>query len=63
MAALDRLAEGCYYVAASALDPNFPIECQLAFEAALVVLANVFTFDKSDEQTFVKGLADHPSDP
>lgn len=36
------------------LDPAFPIERQLAIDAAPVVLVNVFTLDKADEQTFLK---------
>jgi heme-degrading monooxygenase HmoA len=36
------------------LDPNFPIERQLGVEAAPVVLVNVFTLDKADEQTFLQ---------
>ena len=36
------------------LDPDFPIERQLAIEAASVVLVNVFTLDKADEQTFLQ---------
>ncbi len=35
------------------LDPAFPIERQLAVEAAPVVPANVFTLDKEDEQSFL----------
>jgi heme-degrading monooxygenase HmoA len=34
------------------LDPSFPIERQLATDAAPVVLVNVFTLDKADEQIF-----------
>ena len=36
------------------LDPSFPIERQIAIEAGPVVLVNVFTLDKADEQTFLK---------
>ncbi len=36
------------------LDPAFPIERQLVIDAAPVVLVNVFTLDKSDEQNFLK---------
>jgi heme-degrading monooxygenase HmoA len=36
------------------LDPNFPIERQLALDATSVVLVNVFTLDKADEQTFLQ---------
>src|SRR5882724_626023 len=37
-----------------ALDPAFPIERQLAVAASPVVLVNVFTLDKADEQTFLE---------
>ena len=40
------------------LDPAFPIERQLAVDADVVVLANVFTLDKADEQTFLKAWQD-----
>ena len=40
------------------LDPAFPIERQLAVDAAAVVLVNVFTLDKSDEHTFLKAWQD-----
>jgi heme-degrading monooxygenase HmoA len=36
------------------LDPAFPIERQIGIEARPVVLVNVFTLDKADEQTFLK---------
>ena len=36
------------------LDPAFPIERQLAVDAEPVVLVNVFTLDKADEQTFLQ---------
>jgi len=36
------------------LDPAFPIERQVAIDASPVVLVNVFTLDKADEQTFLK---------
>ena len=36
------------------LDPAFPIGRQLAIEASPVVLVNVFTLDKADEQTFLQ---------
>jgi quinol monooxygenase YgiN len=36
------------------LDPSFPIERQLAIDAAPVVLVNVFTMDPADEQRFLK---------
>jgi len=35
------------------LDPAFPIDRQLAIDANAVVLVNVFTLDKTDEQTFL----------
>ena len=35
------------------LDPAFPIDRQLAVDAAAVVLVNVFTLDQADEQTFL----------
>ena len=35
------------------LDPNYPIERQLAVDASPVVLVNVFTLDKADEQHFL----------
>jgi heme-degrading monooxygenase HmoA len=37
-----------------ALDPAFPIERQIALEASPVVLVNVFTLDKADEQAFLQ---------
>jgi heme-degrading monooxygenase HmoA len=40
------------------LDPAFPIERQIAIEASPVVLVNVFTLDKADEQTFLKTWQD-----
>lgn len=36
------------------LDPAFPMERQLAVDASPVVLVNVFTLDKTDEQAFLK---------
>jgi len=36
------------------LDPAFPIERQIAVDVSPVVLVNVFTLDKADEQTFLK---------
>jgi heme-degrading monooxygenase HmoA len=36
------------------LDSAFPIERQLAVDAAPAVLVNVFTLDKADEQTFLQ---------
>src|SRR5262249_2199888 len=41
------------------LDATFPIERQLGIDAAPVVLVNVFTLDKADEQTFLKAWQ-HP---
>jgi heme-degrading monooxygenase HmoA len=40
------------------LDPAFPIERQLAVDASPVVLVNVFTLDKADEQTFLQAWQD-----
>jgi len=40
------------------LDPAFPIERQVALDAGPVVLVNVFTLDKSDEQTFLETWED-----
>lgn len=40
------------------LDPAFPIERQLALDASPVVLVNVFTLDKADEQTFLQAWHD-----
>ena len=34
-------------------DPAFPIDRQIAFEATSIVLINVFTLEKADEQTFL----------
>ena len=39
-------------------DPAFPIERQLGVEAAPVVLVNVFTLDKADEQAFLQAWRD-----
>ena len=36
------------------LDPNFPIERQLGIETGPVVLVNLFTLDKADEQSFLR---------
>ena len=36
------------------LDPAFPIDRQIALDAGPVVLVNVFTLDKADEQTFLQ---------
>ncbi|KZD20805.1 antibiotic biosynthesis monooxygenase family protein [Tardiphaga robiniae] len=35
------------------LDPAFPIDRQIAIDANSVVLVNIFTLDKVDEQTFL----------
>jgi heme-degrading monooxygenase HmoA len=35
------------------LDPAFPIERQIAVDASPVILVNVFTLDRADEQTFL----------
>jgi heme-degrading monooxygenase HmoA len=40
------------------LDPAFPIERQLAVDAAPVVLVNVFTLELADEQTFLQAWHD-----
>jgi heme-degrading monooxygenase HmoA len=40
------------------LDPSFPLERQIAIEAGPVVLVNVITLDKADEQTFLKTWQD-----
>ena len=36
------------------LDPAFPIDRQISVEASPVVLMNVFTLDKADEQAFLQ---------
>lgn len=36
------------------LDPAYPIDRQIALEAGPVVLVNVFTLDKSDEQALLR---------
>ncbi len=36
------------------LDPAFPIDRQIGIDASPVVLVNVFTLDKADEETFLK---------
>ncbi len=36
------------------LDPAFPIDRQMAIDAAPIVLVNVFTLDKADEQAFLE---------
>jgi hypothetical protein len=40
------------------LDPAFPIDRQIAIDAGPVVLVNVFTLDKTDEQSFLKSWQD-----
>ena len=35
------------------LDPAFPIDRQIAIDATSIVLVNLFTLDKADEQTFL----------
>ena len=40
------------------LDPAFPIDRQIAIDASPVVLVNVFTLDKADEQTFLQAWRD-----
>ena len=40
------------------LDPAFPIECQIAIDASPVVLVNVFTLDRADEQSFLEAWQD-----
>jgi heme-degrading monooxygenase HmoA len=40
------------------LDPAFPIERQLEIDATPVVLVNIFTLDKTDEQIFLKAWQD-----
>jgi heme-degrading monooxygenase HmoA len=41
-----------------ALDPAFPLDRQLAVDASPIVLVNVFTLDKADEQTFLNAWQD-----
>ena len=36
------------------LDPTFPIERQIGIDAGPVVLVNLFTLDKTDEQIFLQ---------
>jgi heme-degrading monooxygenase HmoA len=36
------------------LDPSFPIERQIEIDISPVVLVNIFTLDKADEQDFLK---------
>jgi heme-degrading monooxygenase HmoA len=40
------------------LDPNYPFERQLALDASPVVLVNLFTLDKADEQDFLNTWQD-----
>jgi heme-degrading monooxygenase HmoA len=40
------------------MDPAFPIERQLGLDASSVVLVNVFTLDKADEQIFLQTWQD-----
>ena len=40
------------------LDPAFPIARQIAVDAGPVVLVNIFTLDKADEQAFLQGWRD-----
>jgi heme-degrading monooxygenase HmoA len=40
------------------MDPAFPIQRQLAVDACPVMLVNVFTLDKADEQTFLQTWQD-----
>jgi len=40
------------------LDPAFPIERQVALDACPVVLVNLFTLDRADEQAFLKAWQD-----
>lgn len=41
-----------------ALDPAFPIERQLSVETGAVILINLFTVDKEDEEALVKAWTD-----
>ena len=40
------------------LDPAFAIERQLAVDASLVILVNIFSLDKADEQAFLQAWQD-----
>ena len=40
------------------LDPAFPIERQITIEAGPVVLVNIFTLDKADEEAFLHAWRD-----
>lgn len=43
------------------LDPAFPIDRQLPIDATSIVLVNVFTLDKADEQTFLRSGRSMPT--
>ena len=43
------------------LDPAFPIERQIGLDASPVVLVNVFTLDKADEEKFLRVWQDDAS--
>src|SRR6266853_3933903 len=51
---MHQVEKGTYMSLLRPLDPSFPIERQIAIEAGPVVLVNVFTLDKADEQAFLK---------
>jgi heme-degrading monooxygenase HmoA len=36
------------------MDPAFPIDRQIALDASAIVLINIFTLDKADEQAFLE---------
>lgn len=40
------------------LDPDFPIERQLSVDAGPIVLINIFTLEKADEEDFLKAWQD-----
>ncbi|MDA9477710.1 antibiotic biosynthesis monooxygenase [Bradyrhizobium sp. CCBAU 65884] len=40
------------------LDPAFPIERQIGIDASPVVLVNVFTLEKADDQSFLQSWQD-----
>ena len=40
------------------LDPAFPIQRQLGIEASPIILVNLFTLDKADEQPFLQAWRD-----
>src|SRR5260370_38625033 len=56
-----QVEKGAYMSLLRPLDPSFPIERQIAIEAGPVVLVNVFTLDKADEQAFLKIWQDDPA--